>query len=96
MYFCFIFNYSGIFVIIISVFCLSVLNGVCCKCDILVLKGYYNVKVFFGFVLMNCYLCRGFKFYILYWIYMNVIGFNGVLIIFICFVLFKLIVCKIV
>lgn len=42
MYFCFIFNYSGIFVIIISVFCLSVLNGVCCKCDVLVLKGYYN------------------------------------------------------
>lgn len=88
MHFRSIFNHSGIFVTIISVFCSSALNGVCCKRDTLVLKGYHNAKAFFGPALT--------KLYILYWIYMNAIGSNGASTILICSASFKLIVCKIV
>lgn len=96
MHFRSIFHHSGFFVTIISVFCSSALNGVCCKRDALVLKGYHNSKAFFGPALTNRYLCRGFKLYILYWIYMNAIGSNGASTILICSASFKLIVCKIV
>lgn len=67
MYYSFFFNYNKIVVIIVSVFSLSVLNVVYSDCDVLVLKDIIIMIVcilVLYWLFMNCYLCRGFKFYI--------------------------------